>query len=209
MKILFFMMIGISLSANAVDLPVMVNLKKLGIAMGKTEVTQGQWQAIMGYNPGYFKDCGPDCPIEQVYPGEIKQFISKVNTLTGVEYRLPTEEEWLMACKAGGKGSFCGHGALDKLAWYEGNALGTTHPVGLKIPNRWGLYDMTGNVWELTSSCYEGDCEFRVLKGGGWASARIYANASYPYQHASDAAFRSRRFGFRLVRDLKTSEPKL
>ncbi len=112
-----------------------------------TEVTQSQWQAVMGSTPSDFK--GPDLPVEQVSWDDAQAFISKLNALgDGYRYRLPTEAEWEYAARAGTTGPYAGD--LDAMAWYSQNSGNKTHPVGTKAPNAWGLYDMHGNVWEWT-----------------------------------------------------------
>lgn len=145
-----------------------------------TEVTQSQWQAVMGSNPSSFK--GFDLPVEQVSWDDAQVFIAKLNALgDGYRYRLPTEAEWEYAARAGTTGPYAGD--LGAMAWYDPNSGGTTHPVGTKAPNAWGLYDMHGNVWEWTQDWY-GDYSAsavtdpvgpssgsgRVNRGGGWRS---------------------------------------
>jgi formylglycine-generating enzyme required for sulfatase activity len=201
--LVFIIFIQPALSA---EIPEMISFHRLGIAIGKTEVTQGEWLAVMGYNPSYFQDCGIDCPVENVYHGEVMQFIEKINRMSGLEFRLPTQEEWNKVCNGSGKLRYCGAGPLDQISWYEGNSEGSTHPVGRKRPNQFGLYDMTGNVWELTASHYEGDSDYTILKGGSWKSSPLYSKASYPYQHASGQGLKSRRYGFRLVRSLMQTD---
>ena len=128
----------------------------------RTEVTQGQWRAVMGNNPSFFLNCGDQCPVEQVSWVDVQQFITKLNqTDPTLEYRLPTEAEWEYAARAGSttalpngelagdKGAQLFHDAqVDQLAWYVGNSEEGTHPVGQKQPNAWGLVDMHGNVQE-------------------------------------------------------------
>ena len=122
-------------------------------AIGKTEVTQGQWKAIMGNNPSKFVECGDNCPVEQVSWDDAQAFIEKLNTKTGKKYRLPSEAEWEYACRAGGQHEYCGGNNLDSIAWYgalakpAGNSNKTTNPVAAKQANAFGLYDMSGNVW--------------------------------------------------------------
>jgi formylglycine-generating enzyme required for sulfatase activity len=122
--------------------------------MGKYEVTQAQWQAVMGNNPSNFKDCGGNCPVDQVSWDDAQNFINKLNQSNdGFRYRLPTEAEWEYACRAGTTGDYAGD--LDSMAWYEVNSEGKTHPVGHKRPNAWGLYDMHGNQWEFCQDWYD------------------------------------------------------
>jgi formylglycine-generating enzyme required for sulfatase activity len=137
--------------------------------LGKHEVTQAQWQAVMGNNPSKFKDCGGNCPVENVFWDDAQEFIKRLNARGDDQtYRLPTEAEWEYAARAGTSGAYAGN--LDAMAWYGNNSGNSkldadkidtsnynkrladngnkTHPVGTKQPNAWGLYDMNGNVWE-------------------------------------------------------------
>ena len=148
-------------------------------ALGKTEVTQGQWKAVMGNNPSHFARCGDNCPVEQVSWNDVQAFIQKLNAKTGKQYRLPSEAEWEYACRAGGQQEYCGSNNLDAVAWYEGNSGGSTHPVAGKQPNAFGLYDMSGNVWEWVEDCYSGDCVNRVIRGGSWYGKTALLLASY------------------------------
>ena len=90
-----------------------------GFALGRSEVTQEQWQAVMGDNPSHFRDCGADCPVEQVSWDDVQQFIGKLNARTGKAYRLPSEQEWEHACLAGQNTEYCGGNEPDALAWHE------------------------------------------------------------------------------------------
>ena len=117
--------------------------------MGVTEVTQAQWQAVMGSNPSHFKEAGPDAPVEMVGWDEAQAFVRKLNEREpGWRYRLPSEAEWEYACLAGTAKD--PYGPAEAIAWIKENSGGTTHPVGLKQPNAFGLYDMFGNVPEWT-----------------------------------------------------------
>jgi len=148
-----------------------------------TEVTQGQWKAIMGNNPAYFK--GDNRPVERVSWNDAKEFIGKLNRKEGTDkYRLPTEAQWEYACRAGSTTSYSfgdSDSQLSSYAWYSSNSSSQTHPVGGKRPNAWGLYDMHGNVWEwcedwfgkypsgqVTDPKGAPSGSDRVLRGGSW-----------------------------------------
>lgn len=122
-----------------------------GFYLGKYEVTQEQWERLMGANPSYSKKAGRDAPVEQVHWNECLAFCRKA----GNGLRLPTEAEWEYACRAGTAGPYyAGTGHLDCKGWYHENSYGKSHPVGMLIPNAWGLYDMHGNVDEFCSDWY-------------------------------------------------------
>lgn len=153
------------------------------LAVGKYEVTQGQWKAIMGKNPSYFKNCGDGCPVEQVSWEDAQNFLQKLSAKTSKEYRLLSESEWEYACQAGVASIYCGGNNPDFVAWFSDNSDSQTHPVGLKQENAFGLFDMSGNVREWVQDCY-GDykaaptdgsakqrcteLDGRVLRGGSW-----------------------------------------
>jgi hypothetical protein len=191
-----------------------VNLK--GFYMGKYEVTQAQWQKVMGNNPSKFSGC-PKCPVEWVSWEEIQVFIKKLNTQTGKSYRLPTEAEWEYAAKGGNKNSlfkYAGSDNIDEVAWYHGNANDKTHPIGTKKANALGLYDMTGNVWEWCSDWYDENYyqyskknnptggltgDYRVLGGGSFSL--IAHNCRPTYRGYSKPYGRDDSIGFRLAQD--------
>lgn len=173
----------------------------LAFAMGKYEVTQGQWRAVMGNNPSHFSGCGDDCPVAGVSWNDAQDFIRRLNSKTGKQYRLPSDVEWEYACRAGGKQKYCGGNDVDSVAWYSGNSGGETHAVGQKRPNGYGLYDMSGNVWEWVEDCYVGNCAERVLRGGSWYQDADYLRAAGRYR--SVPGDRSNYLGgFRLARTL-------
>ena len=118
--------------------------------MDKFEVTQARWEKVMGFNPSKF--IGPDLPVEQVNYENVQRFIKK----SGDTCRLPTEAEWEYAARGDAQTRyFWGNMVNEKYTWYEENSDGTTHPVGSKSPNQFGLYDMMGNVWEWVDDWYE------------------------------------------------------
>ena len=123
--------------------------------MGKYEVTQALWQAVMGKNPSYFK--GDNLPVNYVRWKDCQRFISKLNSRTGRKFRLPTEAEWEYAARGGKKSrgyQYSGSSNISDVAWYDGNSGDKTHPVGTKQANELGIYDMTGNVLEWCQDWY-------------------------------------------------------
>ncbi len=183
-------------------------------ALGKTEVTQGQWKAIMGNNPSNFTGCGDNCPVEQVSWNDAQVFIQKLNAMTGKQYRLPSEAEWEYACHAGGRHAYCGSDNLDSVAWHDGNSDNSTHPVAGKQANSFGLHDMSGNVWEWVADGYHADYKGapadgiawqgndanRVLRGGSWiVSPRVGREAGRNWYEPGSSYY---NLGFRLARSL-------
>ena len=151
-----------------------------GFWLGQYEVTQVQWQAVMGGNPSSFRG-DDDRPVERVSWEDCQKFVEKCNAVVkNVRFVLPTEAQWEYACRAGSTGPFAGTGNLAEMGWCSYNGGEKTHPVGQKKPNAWNLYDMHGNVCEWCADwygTYEGDStdptgpasgESRVLRGGGW-----------------------------------------
>ena len=161
--------------------------------IGRCEVTQELWEAVMGSNPSYFK--GAQKPVESVSWNDCQEFVSRLNSLTGRTFRLPTEAEWEYAARGGNKSlhyKYSGSDNIDDVAWYWDNSgYYGTHAVGTKSPNELGIYDMSGNVWEWCSDWY-GDYSagaqtnpqgpssdsLRVLRGGRWGSRARYCRVS-------------------------------
>jgi formylglycine-generating enzyme required for sulfatase activity len=134
-----------------------------GFWMGQTEVTQGQYESVMNARPWSGRvgvQENVNNPAVYVSWDEAAEFCTKLNQREGKTYRLPTEAEWEYACRAGSTTQYFfgdDQGQLDKYAWHTNNSNGSTHPVGKKTPNKWGLYDMHGNVWEWCSDCFNKD----------------------------------------------------
>ena len=208
--------------------------------MGKYEVTQAQWQAVMGNNPSGFK--GENLPVERVSWDDAVAFMARLNAQNdGYTYRLPSEAEWEYACRAGTTGDYAGD--PDATAWFGNNsgrarldAIGIwrtdyqnygkrleengdqTHPVGSKLPNAFGLFDMNGNVWEWCQDWYHdnyngaptdseawlssGEQKSRVLRGGSWNS--VEANLRPAFRDNRAPNFRSSALGFRVVAVART-----
>lgn len=181
-------------------------------AMSKTEITQSQWRAIMGNNPSKFPGCGDNCPVEQVSWNEVKDFIQKLNTKTGKQYRLPSEAEWEYACRGGELHKYCGSDNEDSVGWYRDNSKQKTHPVAQKQANAFGLYDMGGNVAEWVEDSYHDDYNGAPADGSAWVGGdvhRVVRGSSWGGKPQStgvakrgrfDPALRGFSFGFRLAR---------
>ena len=150
-------------------------------ALGKYEVTQEQWTAVMGDNPSQAK--GRTLPVERVSWDDVQAFLQRLNAKTGKNYRLPTESEWEYAARAGGKAAFSFANEAEQYAWFMENLGGRTHPVGENAANDFGLHDMHGNVWEWVQDCFrenylgapadgsaaaEQEGCYRVNRGGSW-----------------------------------------
>ena len=136
--------------------------------IGKYEITQAQWDAIMGVNPLQYR--GPSLPVESISWVEAQAFIKRLNDITKKKYRLPTENEWLYAAKGGKydrKYKYAGSDNIDDVAWYDKKRVRKvgTYPVGNKRPNALGIYDMTGNVWEWCQDAYRNG---HIIRGGSW-----------------------------------------
>jgi formylglycine-generating enzyme len=178
-------------------IPAMVQVPGKNYEIGKYEVTQAEWRSVMGNNPSKFKNCGDTCPVEKVSWDDVHVFIQKLNAATGKQYRLPTEAEWEYACYGGIKSEYCGGDDVDAVAWTGGRGNEQTHPVGQKKANGYGLYDMSGNVMEWTTDCWEGNCAQRVFRGGSWINDPRDVRVTYRIRFGT--AIRNSSGGFRLV----------
>ncbi len=185
-----------------------------GFWMAKTEVTQAQWNAVMGRNSSHFS--GDNLPIENVSWYDAKKFIQKLNAkignADGGKMALPTEAQWEYAARAGESGPHSG-GSLDEVAWYNINSRSQTHAVGAKKSNAWGLHDMLGNVWEWCEDWYGRDLsgvvdpkgasegDGRVYKGGGWSNGggNVWRFAE---RRSLDPSMIGTSVGFRVCRSL-------
>lgn len=170
--------------------------------MGETEVTQALWIAVMGNNPSYFKI--NNLPVEQVSWDEVQTFLQKLNSMTGKTYKLPSEAQWEYAARGNQSYKYAGSNDLGSVAWYNSNSGSTTHNVKGKNANGFGLYDMSGNVWEWCQDYYNddytksGNSEYRVCRGGSWSSYENFCRVSYRY--LGTPAYLNSVTGFRLLR---------
>jgi formylglycine-generating enzyme required for sulfatase activity len=180
--------------------------------LGKYEVTQEQWEAVMGSNPSYSK--GAKNPVEQVSWDDCQAFLVKLNAKAGGQgskFVLPTEAQWEYACRAGSAGKFCfgdDEKQLGEYAWYSENSDGNTHAVGGKKPNTFGLHDMHGNVWEWCqdwSGAYVVDDPSgptagsgRVNRGGGCSSDGVICQSAY--RSNDEPGDRNDNMGLRVAR---------
>jgi formylglycine-generating enzyme required for sulfatase activity len=189
----------------------LVNIQSF--AIGKYEVTQEQWYAVMGNNPSENK--GRALPVEQVSWDDVRQFISKLNQKTGKKYRLPSEAEWEYAARAGSSTTYPfgdSDAELRGYAWFSAVA-DKTNPVGLKRPNQFGLFDMLGNVWEWTEDCWhdnywgapldgrawDSGCTVsdRLLRGGSWFNESAYFRVAFRIRFPAQT--KNSTIGFRLA----------
>jgi formylglycine-generating enzyme required for sulfatase activity len=196
--------------------------------MQTTEVTQGQWKAVMGTNPWkdeYGAKEGVNYPATCVSWNDAVAYCKKLSEKEGKTYRLPTEAEWEYACRAGTETRWSfgdDEKVLGDYAWYEGNAMDIgeryAHQVGLKKPNAFGLYDMHGNVFEWCHDFYEKDYykqspekdptgpasnsdSSRVFRGGSWSDNTRFSRSAFRFRGAADSRYYV-LVGFRLVREL-------
>jgi formylglycine-generating enzyme required for sulfatase activity len=190
--------------------------------MQQTEVTQAQWEAVMGSNPSSFSGC-PSCPVEEVSWDDVQTYISYMNVRGEGTYNLPTEAQWEYAERAGSTTAFYNGGItetgsgydpnLDAIGWYSYNSGSETHPVAQKTPNAWGLYDMSGNVYEWCQDWYSGSYydsspstdpagpssgSSRVLRGGSWIYYARSCRSAYRINYGPGNRYKS--IGFRLTR---------
>lgn len=190
--------------------------------LGKYEVTQEQWERVMGNNPSHFK--GAKLPVENVSWEDCQRFIRQIGEKVGRKFALPTEAQWEYACRAGTTTQYsCGDdpAVLDEYAWHAGNSELKTHPVGRKKPNPWGLYDMHGNVFEWCQDWYaesypEGDAtdptgapegDRRVIRGGAWLY--VIDNLRSADRGFSPPEYRINEYGLRCVMQVhSTSDPR-
>jgi len=184
-----------------------------GFWMGKYEVTQGQWQEIMGNNPSTYKK-GNDFPVERISWKDANAFIKKFNSQAGRTFSLPSEAQWEYAARSGGKNQkYSGGDDVNRFAWYRSNSGGSTHKVGTKTSNDLGIYDMSGNVWEWCQDIYAKDAykkhsrnnpiyaqgkSLRVFRGGGFLS--YPAPLRCANRGRNSPVFGSNVLGFRVLR---------
>jgi len=185
--------------------------------LGVYAVTQEQYENVMGKNRSKFK--GPRNPVEQVSWDDAVEFCRKLSALpaeksAGYVYRLPTEAEWEYACRAGTTTEYSfgdSESELVDYAWYDENSGSTTHPVGGKKPNGWGLYDMHGNVWEWCQDWYDdypsgsvtdptgaASGSFRGRRGGSWYYDSVYCRSAIRIRLTR--GYRDYYLGFRVLR---------
>jgi formylglycine-generating enzyme required for sulfatase activity len=196
-------------------------VKIASFLLAKYPVTQALYFEITGERPGTFT--GERNPVENVSWKDAILFCNQLSVKTGLElcyfidpsgaiifnsgacgYRLSTEAEWGYACKAGTTG--IRYGELDAIAWYKNNSALTTHPVGMKLPNAWGLYDMLGNVWEWCTDIYDETVygSYRVIRGGGWCDEERGCMATNR-RRSHPSSFKIDDLGFRVAQSIGVS----
>lgn len=186
-----------------------------GFWIGKYEVTQGQWQKVMAQNPAFFRD-SESFPVANISWNDVQEFIRKLKDSNGgkYEFRLPTEGEWEYACRSGGAHEkFSGGDNAERVAWFKKNTSRSPNRVGTKQPNGMGIYDMSGNVWELCEDVYDDSAYAkhqkknpvirsggvnRVIRGGAWHGGK--ASVRCAVRSVFDPVSRRDRVGLRLVR---------
>ena len=182
-----------------------------GYYIGKYEVTQKLWKAVMGSNPSNFK--GDNLPVERVSWNDVQEFLRKLNAMTGKNYRLPTEAEWEFAARGGNSSrgyKYSGGNSIGNVAWFGVNSGSRTHAVGTKSPNELGIYDMSGNVYEWCQDWYgsyssssqrnpqgPNSGSFRVYRGGSWNYSAGRCRVSFRLYNTPGG--RDSYLGFRLA----------
>lgn len=211
---------GVFQMGSSQGLPLEIPVHRVHIArrflLGKFPITQGQWEAVMPHNPSVFSGAD-DLPVDSVSWEDAKAFCAKLASTSGRVVRLPSEAEWEYACRASAVNEFFfgdDESHLCEHSWFDLNSHARTHPVGMKKPNNWGLYDMAGNVWEWCEDVWHSDYETapndgspwqenaaeqprRCLRGGAWNYDAFRCRSAYRSRewkhHATD------HFGFRIV----------
>jgi len=186
-----------------------------GFHLGVTEVTQGQWKAVSGFNRSEVE--GNDLPVSRISWQHAVTFCKQLSRREGRTYRLPTEAEWEYACRAGSTGPFAGTGGADEMAWHMNNSDDVPHPVATKRPNAWGFCDLHGNVAEWCADRYARDYpgaaadpngpaegKYRVVRGGSFGhfprACRSAARAS------QNPAYQLQQVGLRVVMETPPTE---
>ncbi len=183
--------------------------------IGKYEITQKEWEDVMGFNPSKFK--GSNRPVETISWNDVQEFVKKLNIKTGKKYRLPTEAEWEYAARGGNKSKgykYSGSNTVGHVGWYWDNSGKETHNVGAKKPNELGIYDMSGNVWaggqdkkaddaepnpRLKNPKYDNSGSHRERRGGSWRNNPASLRCAFRYRFTPGDTYS--RVGFRLIRE--------
>lgn len=190
--------------------------------MSRAEITQAQWKKLMGFNPSKHKDCD-SCPVENVSWEEAAEYTQQLSERTGKRYRLPSESEWEYACRANQRFDLCGSDSPHETAWYAKNSNWETHAVSGKMPNAFGLHDMSGNVAEWVEDCYDGNyffqkptngsaytkskCSKHVVKGGAFQDVADDGRLRAAYRDGWSSGYGDGygNIGFRVVKEVDHS----